>query len=472
LAQAQSARYSPIIQLINGFPQGPNGFIVSNGSIKLQLNVDATVIAAPGGFVCADIPVVFQFNAAGQIQPNAPAIAAKIWSNAELNPQLSSTLLGTYYLVTFYDQNGAVLNATPLWWQFPEAANATVDISQMTPVSTVGGNVIFYPTNFLGGTGTVTSVTFTGDGILDSSTPSAAVTTSGTLTATPLTQNANYILAGPTTGSATTPTFRRLVSADIAGLTGSPGWDQITSAAANLTLNNTGFTTTFNQTSSVTWTWANITAATSGANQSSPIVDLAGTYWNGASSNTDGWTIQDVVGTGVNPTSVLTFTHSGSGGGVSIQFNNSIFALNGQFGGSVNATGGFGNPVSSGAFSTLFAATELLTLSLASIHTDTSTNLLPATAIIDAVAIFITQTISGGSNPTTIAIGDAGTSNRFLSTGTPLTAGSSAVGLNQIDAGASSQAAAAKVRVTLDQIPGQGIVRIVVFYRQFNAPTS
>jgi len=70
------------------------------------------------------------------------------------------------------------------------------------------------------GTGTVTSVTFTGDGILDSSTPSTAVTTSGTVTATPLTQTANTVLAGPSTGSAATPTFRALVAADIPSLSG------------------------------------------------------------------------------------------------------------------------------------------------------------------------------------------------------------------------------------------------------------
>ncbi len=66
-----------------------------------------------------------------------------------------------------------------------------------------------------GGTGTVTSITFTGDGVLLSSTPSGAVTTTGTLTASLLTQTANKVLAGPTTGSAATPTFRSLVTADL-----------------------------------------------------------------------------------------------------------------------------------------------------------------------------------------------------------------------------------------------------------------
>ena len=63
--------------------------------------------------------------------------------------------------------------------------------------------------------GTVTSVTFTGDGVVDSATPSAAVTGSGTVTATVKTQTANTVLAGPTTGSAAASAFRALVSADI-----------------------------------------------------------------------------------------------------------------------------------------------------------------------------------------------------------------------------------------------------------------
>src|ERR1700675_4234032 len=260
-----------MITLINGVPMGPNGLIIPNGSIKFALNVDATVIAAPGGFVCADVPVVFQFDATGAlIQP------AKLWSNRELNPQLSVSLLGTYYLVTFYDQNGAVLNATPLWWQFPEVASATVDISQMTPISTVGGNVIFYPTAF-GGSGTVTSITLTGDGTVLSATPSAAVTISGTIAATLLTQNANLVLAGPATGPAAAPTFRALVTADLPAIVFA--WSSMGPAVSDLTLANTTFNTTFNQTSAVNWTFANIFAATGGTPQNSPSLIVAGTYW-------------------------------------------------------------------------------------------------------------------------------------------------------------------------------------------------
>lgn len=64
-----------------------------------------------------------------------------------------------------------------------------------------------------GGSGTVTSVGLSVPSFL--SVAGSPVTTSGTLAVTLATQSANTIFAGPTTGSAATPTFRSLVSADI-----------------------------------------------------------------------------------------------------------------------------------------------------------------------------------------------------------------------------------------------------------------
>jgi hypothetical protein len=91
-------------------------------------------------------------------------------------------------------------------------------------------------------TSAVTSVTFTGDGVVDSSTPSAAVTTTGTLLATIKTQAAHTALMGPTGGGNVAPTFRIPVCADLsdAGL-GCPAGLATISTAGVVKLNNVGY---------------------------------------------------------------------------------------------------------------------------------------------------------------------------------------------------------------------------------------
>jgi hypothetical protein len=66
------------------------------------------------------------------------------------------------------------------------------------------------------GTGTVTSVSWTGDGTIFTATADTAVTTSGTLTpASLIAQVENTLFAGPATGSNAAPTFRALAAADL-----------------------------------------------------------------------------------------------------------------------------------------------------------------------------------------------------------------------------------------------------------------
>jgi hypothetical protein len=91
-------------------------------------------------------------------------------------------------------------------------------------------------------------------------------------------------------------------------------WSSFTGASADLILANTTFNTTFTQTSAVNWKWSNITPATLGTPQNSPGLIVAGTYWTGAVSAPDSWTIQDVVGVGSHGTSTLAITHAGSSG--------------------------------------------------------------------------------------------------------------------------------------------------------------
>src|ERR1700753_996693 len=54
--------------------------------------------------------------------------------------------------------------------------------------------------------------------------------------------------------------------------------------------------------------------ATSGTNFNSGLSKWNASYWNGSAPATDSWTLNNVLGTGSNPPSTLTFAHSGSSG--------------------------------------------------------------------------------------------------------------------------------------------------------------
>ena len=83
-----------------------------------------------------------------------------------------------------------------------------------------------------GGSGTVTSVTLTGDGTVLSSTPSSAVTTSGTLTAALANAAQNSVLAGPASGGAAAPSYQTAPTFSAANLTNFPTFNQNTTGSA------------------------------------------------------------------------------------------------------------------------------------------------------------------------------------------------------------------------------------------------
>jgi len=85
--------------------------------------------------------------------------------------------------------------------------------------------------------GTVTSVTFTGDGTVLSSTPSAADTSSGTVAATLANAAQNSVLAGPASGGAGAPTYQTAPTFSGANLTSLPA-SQLTGTVPNAALGN------------------------------------------------------------------------------------------------------------------------------------------------------------------------------------------------------------------------------------------
>jgi hypothetical protein len=121
--------------------------------------------------------------------------------------QLVAAVAGTDYVAPNGNITGNAATATAL-------ASAPTTCSSGNYARGVGANG-----NATGCTpanaGTVTSVTFTGDGTVLSSTPSAADTSSGTLTATLNTQTRNTFLAGPGSGAAAAPTFRSITTPDL-----------------------------------------------------------------------------------------------------------------------------------------------------------------------------------------------------------------------------------------------------------------
>jgi hypothetical protein len=95
------------------------------------------------------------------------------------------------------------------------------------------------------GSGSVSSVGLSTPGVIFSVSGSP-VTTSGTLALNLLTQTAHTVLAGPTSGSAATPTFRALVAADLPSGTGTVTSVGITTTSSRLTVSGSPVTTSGN----------------------------------------------------------------------------------------------------------------------------------------------------------------------------------------------------------------------------------
>jgi hypothetical protein len=202
-------------------------------------------------------------------------------------------------------------------------------------------------------------------------------------------------------------------------------WNNIGNATGNLVLNNTTYTTQFQQSTGAQWLWANITAATSGANQSSPYLELAGTYWTGSASAFDDWTLQDIVGTGTNPVSTFALSHSGSSGAAIVSLPNSYLSITSQNLGPTNVPG------------TVLALSNTTGTSTAYITKDGSGNnsltirndsaLIQALGAIEFNGVNGTLTLSGGSNGPVIALQTTAVS--------PMQVGSVLVTTNQSGAG-------------------------------------
>lgn len=172
------------------------------------------------------------------------SVAGTVFRNSSTGtavPVAGVDLAGDFYTLTgAYKANGEIITPTNLVGYSSDGGGAssspTIAIATGRPANGCAtwssGQVGSTGAGCGGGSGSVTSVTFTGDGVVDSSTPSSAVTTTGTVTATLNTQAAHTVLGNFTAGVAA-PTFTAAPTFSAANLTNFPTFNQNTSGTAS-----------------------------------------------------------------------------------------------------------------------------------------------------------------------------------------------------------------------------------------------
>lgn len=254
----------PAIFSVGGSP------IITNGTLAVTLATETAnfVWAGPtsGGaatptfraLVTADLPAgtgtVTSFSA-GNLSPLFTTSVATASSTPALTFALTNAAGGTLFGNNATSAGAPAYTIAPVLG-IPGTSTGSIALASATAsgkFTVTAPASASTPTLTLPTTSNVLAGQLAGDGTIFSASLVVA-SAAGTLTLpTPSNQAANLVFAGPASGAAAAPTFRSLVAADISGLV---AWSSLQNAAGALSLSNGNNATTFNQTSAVTWKWA------------------------------------------------------------------------------------------------------------------------------------------------------------------------------------------------------------------------
>jgi hypothetical protein len=245
------------------------------------------------------------------------------------------------------------------------------------------------------------------------------VTSSGTLTAAWNTQTANYVLSGPTTGAAATPTFRALVAADI------PSLSYVTSVSFTGGL-ITVATATTTPALTVAGTSGGIVYFSSASTWASSAVLAANALVKGGGAGVAPSTITTGTGVltalGVNTGSAGAFVVNGgdlgtpSAGTVTNLTGTASININGTVGATTANTGAF---TSLSYTTTLTGGTGIIAIGTNQFYKDASGNIGMGATPVGKLDVFASS--GGGAGtvvPVSITVGDTSAGNLWPGDGT------------------------------------------------------
>lgn len=283
--------------LIGGGFQDALGNVVASGYMLFVLSQDAQVNGTTQ--IAAGYTVKINLDANGNI-----VSGQSIWPNDVLSPN------GTFYNVSVFSKVGQLVwgpNAQQVL-----SSPSPFDVGAWIPAAVnvgLGG----------GGVGTVNSFSFT-----NANGFTGVVTNPTTIPNLTITQTSLNL---PSSASLTSV---QGIGSKVLSYTGVSSSGQVLATDSNGTAISSGISTgnlvqtvannvftAFNQFLNNVGIF-NLIPATSIANQSTPILEFEGQYWNGSASIADSWHLSAVLGSGTNPTTTMTFDHTGSSGSVSV----------------------------------------------------------------------------------------------------------------------------------------------------------